>query len=119
MHAINQHVLVEVLHALLLEEAHFVVRAVRLKHLLVNFVEGVAEVSHEVRLAPRPEAGHHTLELVEVIGHRLASVIGSAFFLRKFEEVECLAIVSATVVEVVLLHVKKAELVVKYMKTLN
>lgn len=91
----------------------------RLQHLLVNFVEAVPKVSHKVRLAPRPEARYHTLELVEVIGHRLASVIGSAFFLRKFEEVECLAIVSATVVEVVLLHVKKAELVVKYMKTLN
>jgi len=67
VNAVDQQVLIQVLHTLFLEEKHFIVGTVHLQQSWLNALERVAKIGYEVGLATVGVMSHYTFESPSVI----------------------------------------------------
>lgn len=115
MNTFNKHVLIKVLHTLFLEEFHFIITVVGLKKLSIECLERSAQISHIAWLVSGFERSDDTCELPK--GSLIISLLIIMILLA--EQIECLAAVSATLMEIVLLHVQEAKVIAEYVERLN
>jgi hypothetical protein len=112
MDALDQHVLVEVLHALLLEKLHFVITVMGLQQLSIQCFERSAKVSNIAWLIAKAERCHNASELPE------GSLTISLWVIKTLfaEKVKRLATVGTTIMEIILLHVQEAKVVAEHVE---